>query len=185
MINIYYLEKDNIPFYVGKTNNPTYRLKNHKKKLGDNNINLIVVDTINNNEWKFWEQYWICQFKAWGFTLINKNNGGGGPEEYNEDQKQRMRKPKPGAGKRGPRGEEFKQKLRKPKSDSHKNNISQSQKGKPKPGKYKPILQYDKQNHFIREWSSIQEASKYIKGDIGAAVRGKQKIAGNFIWKAK
>ena len=46
-------------------------------------------------------------------------------------------------------------------------------------------LQYDKQNHFIREWSSIQEASKYIKGDIGAAVRGKQKIAGNFIWKAK
>ena len=184
MINIYYLEKDNIPFYIGKTNNPTLRLRNHKKKLGIA-IDLIVIDIVENKQWKFWEQYWICQFKAWGFKLKNKNNGGGGPEQYTEEQKQKMRKPKPGAGKKGARDESFKQKLRKPKSDSHKNNISKSQKGKPKPGKYKIILQYDLENNFIKEWSSIQEASQCIKGDIGAAVRGKQKIAGNFVWKAK
>ena len=45
-------------------------------------------------DWKFWESYWIEQFRCWGFKLENKNNGGGGPSNYTEEQKQKMRKPR-------------------------------------------------------------------------------------------
>jgi len=50
----------------------------------------------------------------------------------------------------------------------------------------KPILQYNLQGNFIKEWESITEAKK-ITGitSIGDCVRGKQKKAGNFIWKFK
>jgi hypothetical protein len=76
---IYYLHKgNNIPFYVGKSNNPKrQRLHRHKKKFGEN-IFIEVLDNVVSSEWKFWERYWISQFKQWGFILENKNNGGNG-----------------------------------------------------------------------------------------------------------
>jgi hypothetical protein len=49
-------------------------------------------------DWKYWESYWMEQFKQWGFTLLNQNKGGGGPEQYTEEQKQKMRGPRPGTG---------------------------------------------------------------------------------------
>lgn len=79
-IKIYCLEKNNIPFYVGKSSNPLHRIGNHKKKFGID-ITLEVIDEVEENEWKFWEKHWIEQFKAWGFKLENKNNGGGGPNK--------------------------------------------------------------------------------------------------------
>ena len=48
-----------------------------------------------------------------------------------------------------------------------------------------PILQYDLEGNFIKEWDSIVEAKKYFRGDIAACVIGKQKTAANFIWKHK
>jgi hypothetical protein len=49
----------------------------------------------------------------------------------------------------------------------------------------KPINQYDLQMNFIKEWPSLTEAKKYIKGDIQACCSGKQKTAGNYIWRFK
>jgi len=68
-------------------------------------------------------------------------------------------------------------------TEDTKQKMSLIKKGKTSNNPKKPILQYDKQGNFIKEWSSITEANKYISGDIGAAVRGKQKIAGGFIWQ--
>ena len=73
--------------------------------------------------------------------------------------------------------------LGKLKTEQHKNNISKNSKGISR--NQKPILQYDKQGNLIKEWPSIVEANKHISGDIGAAVRGKQKIAGGYIWREK
>jgi len=36
------------------------------------------LDEVPEDEWKFWEIYWISQVKQWGFDLTNGNNGGGG-----------------------------------------------------------------------------------------------------------
>ena len=50
----------------------------------------------------------------------------------------------------------------------------------------KPILQYDLQGNFIKEWKSISEAKKWLgKGDIQGCVLNKQKTAGGYIWKFK
>ena len=77
---IYYLHRgDNIPFYVGKTVNRYSRELEHKwKNKGGCKPEFVIIDEVPTNEWKFWEKYWISQFKQWGFVLENKNNGGGG-----------------------------------------------------------------------------------------------------------
>jgi len=80
MIYIYILVKDNIPFYVGKSLNPNTRKYHHQYKWG-NNFELVIIDAVSKNNWRFWEQYYISLFKTWGYLLENKNKGGGGPEE--------------------------------------------------------------------------------------------------------
>lgn len=77
MIYIYLLEIENNICYVGKTNDIKRRIKEHTRKLSTN-FRYTILDEIKDKNWKFWEQYWIEQFKQWGFTLLNKNNGGGG-----------------------------------------------------------------------------------------------------------
>ena len=52
----------------------------------------------------------------------------------------------------------------------------------------KPVLQFDKQGGFIKEWPSIKEASNSLsiyRGDIGRCSSGKLKQAGGYIWKYK
>jgi hypothetical protein len=52
----------------------------------------------------------------------------------------------------------------------------------------KPILQYDLDENFIREWDSIKQASDILKinrENIGSVLRNITKTAGNFKWKYK
>lgn len=82
---IYYLIENNTPIYVGKCKNLLKRLGHHKWRLNNYNIEIEELDYINISDWKFWEQYWISQFKTWGFKLENKNNGGGGLTKHNKN----------------------------------------------------------------------------------------------------
>jgi hypothetical protein len=79
--------------YVGKTNNTKRRLHYHwavghksNNKLGQwlkslktqkIKPNLNIIDE-TDNEWIWLEQYWISQFKTWGFDLKNHTEGGEG-----------------------------------------------------------------------------------------------------------
>lgn len=102
MVFIYTLERNNIPFYIGKCKNRIRRKHKHYTTFG-NDISLIVIDEVKDdkNEWKFWESHYISLYKSWGFELLNKNEGGGGPSNYTEEQKLKMRKPrKKGTGKK-------------------------------------------------------------------------------------
>ena len=87
--SIYYLTlEDNIPFYVGKTHTTLkQRLYTHWITGNNKNIQIHLIDKIPTDEWKFWECYWIEQFKIWGFNLKNKNNGGGGSTKWTQEQK--------------------------------------------------------------------------------------------------
>ena len=51
-----------------------------------------------------------------------------------------------------------------------------------------PVLQYDKNGNFINEYHSIQDAERNTgisHQNISNVCRGKQKSAGNYIWKYK
>lgn len=48
-----------------------------------------------------------------------------------------------------------------------------------------PIIQYDLQMNFIKEWEKVTDAKKFYGGDIPAALKGRQKTSKGFIWKYK
>lgn len=54
-------------------------------------------------------------------------------------------------------------------------------------GKEVPILQYDLNGNFIKEWSGMREAKRVlgIKGNITQCCKGKRKTASGYIWKYK
>lgn len=54
--------------------------------------------------------------------------------------------------------------------------------------KYKPILQYDLKNNFIKEWESTKQIVKefnYSQSGISNCCRGIYRQANNYIWKFK
>ena len=80
--------------YIGKTMNLKLRLYNHinksknKKTYKDKWVNSLIIkghkpimnvlDIVNENEWEFWEKFYISLFKSWGFSLTNHTEGGDG-----------------------------------------------------------------------------------------------------------
>lgn len=82
-------EPDNINEirYIGKTKNLTQRFKFHLKEAINNRsyknnwvrgiINkgleplLIIVDEVSEDEWDFWETFYVDLYKSWGFKLTN------------------------------------------------------------------------------------------------------------------
>jgi len=205
MTKIYVLEKNGIPFYVGKAKDSTRRKHSHRRTYGLD-IQYYVIDEVE--DWKFWESYWIEQFRCWGFKLENKNNGGGGPSNYTEEQKQKMKGPRPGTG------EKISKTLRERNHSQYytneiKQKISQNNKGKPKPfseshkiamgiakrKQAKPVLQYDLENNIIKEWESKGQAAAWIKeqtnkksnvtSQIKDCILGRQKTAFGYKWKYK
>ena len=225
MINItsiYLIEGiDNSPYkvYIGKTKNS--REYAHKHTFGPN-IKYTVIDSINSldhKDWKFIETYWIQQFRAWGFDVVNKNDGGGGPIKHtnitknkmsishygithSEDTKNKIRLSHIGIKRSKHIGEKISKsntgnkkiriKQRKDKgiskSETHRYKMSIAKLGKSSTNPKKPILQYDKQGNFIKEWSSGTEVSKVLgisHGNIIKCCKGLRKHIGGFVWQYK
>jgi len=61
--------KDINSAYIGQSG--VYKkLRKHKK------LNLDIIDTVNINEWEFWEKFYISYFKSIGVELYNIHSGG-------------------------------------------------------------------------------------------------------------
>ena len=85
-----------------------------------------------------------------------------------------------------PKSIEFKQKLKKPKTEQHKQNISNSKKGKSRHDLNKKIKQYSLEGSFIKEWESIKEVIQtFGKGNFWKACNDFTKSAKKFKWKLK
>jgi hypothetical protein len=212
MTNIYILERNGIPFYVGKTRHIIRRKNKHYITHG-HDITLEVIDTCDDDKeiWKFWECYYIDLFKSWGFELENKNNGGGGPTQYSEDFKQKMRKPrKEGTGDKI--SKTLKQRNHsKYYTDEVRQKMSIPQKGKPRffteehiknitkanlESKGKVVECYDLDDNLIHESTCLREAkiwllekkpniSKNVDKQIKDCCSGRQKTCHNFKFKYK
>jgi hypothetical protein len=202
MTKIYILEKDGVPFYVGKAKNHIRRKHKHCQTYGTD-IKLEIIDEVE--DWKFWESFYIELFKSWGFTLTNKNNGGGGPSSYTEEQKDKMRKPRPGSGakisktlKERNHSQYYTEEVRlkisnalkgknKTFTDEHISSIKKSRR------KFsKKVYQFSLHGSFIKEWKSKGEAAEYITkklnltsnvtSQIKDCILGYQKTAFGYIW---
>ena len=192
MITIYTLKDPitNEVRYIGKTkrklvdrmysHTSNYKLEKEKsyknswiKSLKNKNLKPIIeeLDLVEENNWEFWEQFYINLFKSWGFKLTNMTRGGEG-----------------NSGGKGCLGykhtEEAKKRISiansKPKSKEWIQNAAK--------GKYKPISQYDLQNNYIRDWESTTTAAIALgdinkKKNISSCLKGKKKSAYGYIWK--
>lgn len=164
MTYIYLVEKcygDDTKVYIGKSVNPQSRKNQHLKKYGREIVfnNIDKISSFNSKDWKPLETFWINYFKFLGFEVLNQNEGGGGSSKWDEDQKNNRKGKGIGSN---------------PKITLAKINH---------PDLSKPILQYNFDGEFIKEYPSIMEARRENpKGDIDSCVQGKQRQAGGFQW---
>ena len=188
---IYYLHRGNdIPFYVGKSRRHLERLENHKQTFGSN-TEMKVISEVKN--WRRWEKYYIKKYIDLGYLLENKNEGGGGPDIVSQKTKDKISNHPTRAQKisKANKGKTMSHKG-KPFSEEHKAKLKATRgylKDRVNTWTSKPVLQYDLDGNFIREFGS-QSVAQYIvekpNGDgIGACCRGNQKTAYGFKWKYK
>lgn len=202
-------DPDNIR-YIGKTKNSIVRRKiehirnaKRSKKIGyyhnynhnwinkelSNGATIIVelLDVVPFEHWKESEQYWISQFRTWGFKLTNLTDGGEGNvnQVFSKESLQKKRLKLLG---RKRTYEECRAislgHLGKKLTEAHKNNVRQAiirLQGK-------PILQFSLSGEFLQEWQCIKEAANYYHTsitNISRACTGYYKQAKGFRWKYK
>lgn len=196
MTKIYVLERNNIPFYIGKTIQEIKdRYYTHGSRKTDSEI--IEIDCVEDNDWRFWESWYIELYKSWGFELDNKNNGGGGrgpgwvstPERNNKIKLSMINHSQYYTENVRNKISEG-NKIPKPFSNEHIQNI-----GIAKRKQATPVLQYDLDSNFIKEWESKGQAAEWIKHQTGKTsnivsqikdcILGKQKTAFKYKWKYK
>lgn len=198
----------NMPKYIGKSNDPEWRLYTHlhnnrKTKLNcyikslkkQNYLPLIeIIDEVSIVEWEFWEQHYISLYKSWGFNLKNMTFGGEGNKmtHLSEKHKQNIRKNSPFKGKKLPT-----------RSYTHSMNISLSKTGKKinriyteqerkRVGinnsmlKTKLVLQINQLGLIVNEFHSLNQAMEISKNTtIGKHCKNGSKCRKGFYWKWK
>jgi hypothetical protein len=195
------IEENSNKVYIGKTkdSNKHNRKYTHKQTYGKQ-ISFTIIDSVkslNRKDWRLLESYWIEQFRQWGFKLDNKNKGGGGPEYYSSEIKDKMSKALIGQK----RSQETRNKMSKAsigrkKSQEHRDKIknriiSQKQIDNIRKAKCKAVIQYDKQGNYINEFSSLIEAANILKVNYQnlsqhtRGYKGCNKTIGGYVFKQK
>lgn len=182
--------------YIGKTKNcyqrfqhhlvSTANVKSHKRNWINSLIDqgfkplFYIIDEVEEENWKFWERYWICQFKTWGFNLVNHTDGGDGLSNGNQTSFKKGVVPwnkrfyNYGTSKKGSKiPQEVKDKISK---GLQGNNC------KPK----RQVKQYTKEGELVATYISTVEAAKltgFPQACIASALNSKSHISKGFIWK--
>lgn len=159
--------------YIGKSNRPRGRYYQHmniKNKRRSYKISWIksllnenkkpyyyIIDEVPVVEWEYWEQYWIEQFKQWGFNLTNLTEGGQGGNGYKHTEKTKKKLSKSHLGKTL--------------TEEHKKKISDAIKEKAKDNpmynrgegnKRKPLNKDELHHQYITLDKSMPQLSKYF-----------------------
>ncbi len=193
--------------YVGKTTNPKKRLANHisstnrneEKSYKNNWIKSLlienlkpeieVIDQIDSINWEWLEEYWISQFKSWGFNLTNMTNGGENPpnwkgKTHSTKHRQKLSKLMSENNPAKNMNNEWREAIR----QSHKKNgftLPESAYTKIR----RPVQQFTLEGEFIREYKSLTEAANMVglkhSTPISLVCRGKRGKSASFKWKFK
>ncbi len=184
-----------------RNNHSNILLQRAYNKYGECNLVFEILELYSPEYCITMEQYWINMLdacnKLYGYNILSVAGSSSG-YKHTGDNKLKMsefKKNNPGTketfskiskahlGKL--KSKECKLKIaeglkNKKKTEEHKKNISLS--------KSQAVLQFDKQNVFIKEWETVLEAMQNLKIDksnIRACCRNIAKTAGGFIWKYK
>lgn len=200
MVGIYKITNPKGKVYIGKSININkrldyYKYSSHRKnqhklnnsisKYGFENHILEIIEQCDESKLDEREIHWIDYYNSVesGLNLTYGGEGGRLSQEVKDKKSISMT------------GKKHSLSTRKKMSDSKKGHsmytddwrkaISESNKGGTSS---KPVLQYDKQGNFIKEWSSKIEASIKLninKVSITNNTSGLTKSAGGYIWKNK
>lgn len=204
--------------YIGKTNDLKRRLNRHiherflhesykdrwVRTLIDAGIRpeIEVIDLVDENEWIFWEKFYIAYFKYIGCNLTNGTEGGDQPpstkgRKHTIESRLKMSNTK--KGKPIPWLNDGMER-----SEEHRRNLSKSCKGRISPNKGKKfseeykkklsesssvkrkVKQIDKEGNVIKIWNSITEAEKTLQiGHISHICNNKKnyKTSGGYMWQ--
>jgi group I intron endonuclease len=202
--------------YIGKSIDPKDRLRGHirdartkrRDNLSSNWIKSLlkeglepkmdIIDEIDG-EWEWLEQYWISQFKSWGFVLKNTTDGG----DYNPMTSPIARKKVSDAMKKIEKTPEWCANISKGKkgkkvhTDEQKVNYSlmNSGEGNPMFGKKHnkkslskmkiKVHQYSLDGDFIKTWDSaadVDRETEWKARSINRCAKGDRKTAYGYIW---
>lgn len=180
---------------------------------------LIIIDIIKNENWENWEKFYISYFKSIGCRLTNISEGGENPPNRKGKHRTEEEIKKISKGNLGKkRTIETRKRISEAKkgkpilhlnngeerSQSHKNNLSLSLKGRESPNKgkkyskelkkklslastcKKKVIQMDKNENIIKTWDSIADAQKKLKiRHISECCSNNKycKTSGGFKWK--
>ncbi len=200
MVGIYKITNPKGRVYIGKSINvekrfeyykyqgqrkTQHKLNNSISKYGFENHILEVIEECDESKLNEREIYWIDYYNSVenGLNLMYGGEGGRQSQEVKNKKSTSMT------------GKKHSLLTRKKMSESKKGHsmytdewrkaISEANKGGTSS---KPVLQYDKQGNFIKEWSSKIEAAKTLninKVSITNNTSGLIKSAGGYIWKNK
>jgi hypothetical protein len=229
---IYILKDGDDIRYVGKTSYPKQRLYCHIKESNSgkstHKINwikslikinrkpeLLIIDEVDICDWRFWEKYWITQFRCWGFKLTNLTSGGDGLTGYKHTELSinKMKKKfieNPNYNKSSDKkyiidrdllyNKYIIENLSMPKlsklfgcsQTTVFRNLKDNDISKDKDSwkdqlsnGKKEVIQYDLSGNFIKEWPSVMEVKKEYSGNISSCCRGESLSANGYIWRYK
>lgn len=207
IVYIYALaDREGIIRYVGKSINPENRYRAHINdksksyksswlKSIDYKPEMFILDEVNEEDWEFWEIFWINLIKSFGHKLTNLTNGGHSIHfnMYNRDIQEKRKRSLKGRS----LSEEHRKKLSESRkgimfSEEHKKNLSLSHKGlkynsiKYSTSKMKKLVQLDMEDNIIKIWNSLKEASNYYnvnQSSISHCCAGRKKSIKGFKWR--
>lgn len=123
------------------------------------------IDSVEDN-WEFWENYWICNLKILGFDLLNHTDGGDGMTGYIPSKETREKWSNAFKGR----------KL----SEEWKNKISEAQ--------GKKVEVFDLEGTYRYSFPSLSRAALYLKisrSHITECCKGELKSCNNMIFRYK
>jgi group I intron endonuclease len=196
MIGIYKIANPKGKIYIGKSINLEKRKKDYSRfsqtkgqplihnsiiKYGWENHQFEIIEECTLEQLNEREIYWIDRFNCIEEGLNLKQGGEGGnhhPETILKMRNTKLNKKQPWSIPQATiMGKANKGKIR---TEEFKNNIRLNNS--------KPILQYDKQGNFIKEWECGFDAARFLgkqNSAISECCNGKRKIAYGYIWKFK
>lgn len=190
--------------YVGKTEKSLeFRLHQHLIKKDNTHVRcwikslkkkfevpiIELIEEVCENDWVFWEKFWICQFKCWGFKLTNLTLGGDGCNirHHTEETKRKLSEIRKRQGapwmKNRVVTEETKKKL-----SLFNTGRKISEDKKINFGKHNNIKvkQYNLDGDYIKTFASIADAGRFINrhpNNVQMCASGKCRSSGGYIWR--
>lgn len=181
--------------YAGKAINRA------RAKYGIDSFSFEILKECDDKELDKWEIYYIKELNTKVPYGYNMTDGGGGTSGYTYSHSEETKKKMSEARKGILLSEETKKKMSKAQrgeknymygkhhSDKTRKKMSEAQKGKHINGKCsKPVLQYDLNGNFVKEWPSTMEVQRQLgisNSHISNCCKGKKKTSGGFKWQYK